>query len=677
MKRIIAFLLVITGFVSKAEFEGLANVKIEVVEERNDIYTLNFILKLKDGAYTYVPSEDLLAPPAFEVILDPSVNYQSLGDWKYPNHKTKYVEELEVDVNYFDDAEFVMSKQIKAQKSDFSISAKYLGQICEKGRCVFSKPGSSVIFNIGKGGEGANSPPGLSNEINISDDALPNSCGYDFSKEKNELKTFEGKSIDEVDNSSFWETFFIAFLFGLAAILTPCVFPMVPMTVSFFLKGSENKAKGKLTALVFGFSIIVIYVLIGTIMTAFLPPESAGLIATHWIPNLIFFGIFIFFAASFFGMFEITLPSKWSNASDEKADKGGIAGAIFMAVTLTIVSFSCTGPIIGTVLVKSFTTGGIEPIIAMLGFSIAFALPFTLFAFVPSMLNSLPKSGGWLNSVKVVFGFLELALALKFLSIADLTEHWGLLDRDVFLALWIVIFSLLGFYLLGKLKFAHDSDLPFIKVPRLIFAIAVFTFVVYLLPGMWGAPLKGLSGYLPPMSTMEFQLTEAEDIEGDALCNEVSYSSELHLPHGLKGYYDWEEGMCCAKEQGKPVFIDFTGHSCANCREIENNVWSDPDVLEFLREEFIIISLYTDERTLKLKQPYTAVFDGKTKMEYVGEKAYDIQKTWFNKVSQPYYVTMDNEKELLEFPIAYQGASDKKDFLKFLKKSLSNYKKRK
>lgn len=672
MKKFLVLLLITFSFSVNAQFGDLATVEVKVEEQDENTYKVNFILDLKDGAYTYVPSEDPLALPGFEIVLDSNESYQSTSEWIYPKYKQGYSEELISDYNYFDGDVFVVSKTIEANTIDFTISGKYFGQVCEKGKCVPSPPGASFKISVGKGGvktkpivEGVKTNPGVANE----------NCGYSFANEKNELKTFDGQPLNGGSSSSFWDTFILAFLFGLGAILTPCVFPMIPMTVSFFLKGGESKSKGRMTAVVFGISIIVIYCLIGSIISAVFGPEAASLIATHWLPNVLFFAVFIFFAASFLGMFEITLPSKWSNASDQKADKGGIGGAIFMAVTLSLVSFSCTGPIIGTVLVESFKVGGIEPLIGMLGFSTAFALPFTLFAFFPSWLKSLPKSGGWLNSVKVVFGFLELALALKFLSIADLTGHWGILDREVYLALWIVIFTLLGLYLLGKLKFAHDSDQPYIKVPRLMLAIGVFSFVVYLLPGMWGAPLRGLSGYLPPMTTMDYSFGSNNETNTNEICGSASYSSDLHLPLGLNGYYDLEEGLCCAKEQGKPVFIDFTGHACTNCREIENLIWADPEILDFLKQEFVIISLFTDDRTIKLKEPYTAVFDGETEMKYVGDKAYDIQKTWFNKVAQPYYVTMGHETELLEMPIDYEIAINKADFLKFLKSSLKNYKK--
>lgn len=676
MKRIILLLVLFVSVVAKAQFGDLATVEFSVSSDKEGVYELAFRMKLAEGAYVYGSSDALITPPELVLNLDSSKYYSPLNAWVFPPFKTKYVEDFEGDVTYYDGEELVVNRTIKSTVNDFTISGNYQAQVCNKGKCITS-PYPNPKFQI-KVGNGGNQAVVKDNQkIILNNTEVLNSqgeCNYDFSKSVPDVKTFNGQSIDEDKDDSYWNTFILAFVFGLGALLTPCVFPMIPMTVSFFLKGSGSKSKGKFVAVIFGLSIIVIYCLIGTIFSFAFGPDSANLIATHWLPNVFFFAVFIFFAASFLGMFEITLPSSWSNKSDENADKGGIGGAVFMALTLSLVSFSCTGPIIGTVLVESVKVGGIEPLIGMLGFSSAFALPFTLFAFFPSWLKSLPKSGGWLNSVKVVFGFLELALALKFLSIADQTAHWGILDREVYLALWIVIFTLLGFYLLGKLKFSHDSDLPFVKVPRLAMAIFTFAFVVYLLPGMWGAPLRSLSGYLPPLSTMDFRIGD-NDEDGGELCGKPQFADKLHLPHGLNGYFDYEEGMCCAKDLGKPVFIDFTGHGCVNCRELENNVWADPEVLELLKNEFVIISLYIDEHTLDIQKPYTSLFDGETKIQTIGQKNADIQKVWFNKNAQPYYVTLGVNEELLNFPIGYDVAEDKAGFLKFLKKSLSNYKK--
>ena len=496
---------------------------------------------------------------------------------------------------------------------------------------------------------------------------------------------------DKKSGSLLWFLFF-SFLAGLAAILTPCVFPMIPMTVSFFMNSGESKFKSRLNAVFYGFSIIAIYTIIGTLVAVLFGPGAANWLSTHWLPNIIFFAVFVLFAFSFFGMFEIVLPSWLVNKSDQQVDKGGLMGSFFMALTLVLVSFSCTGPIVGAILVESAGGQILKPIIGMFGFSLAFALPFTLFALFPGWLNNLPKSGGWLNSVKVVLGFLELALGLKFLSVADQTYHWGILDREVYLALWIVIFALLGFYLLGKLKFSHDSDVKHVSVPRLLLAIFSFSFVVYLVPGMFGAPLKAISGYLPPQSTHDFDLHEiirdevklaapAYDTSGafapsgSALCEKPKFAEFLHLPHGLEGYFDYEQGMECARKLNKPVFIDFTGHGCVNCREMEANVWSDPRVLERLKKHFVIIALYVDDKsTLPDSEWITSTYDGKVK-KTLGKKYADFQISRYGVNAQPYYVLLDHSEKMLVDPKAYDLNADR--FVEFLDSALAEFEKRK
>lgn len=489
----------------------------------------------------------------------------------------------------------------------------------------------------------------------------------------------------ETANKSLWGLFIASFIAGLLAILTPCVFPMIPMTVSYFMK-DKKKVKAKLEALTFGLSIILIYTIIGTVVAVTLGANFANFLSTHWLPNILFFLIFTIFAASFFGMFEITLPSWMVNKSDQKADKGGFTGAFFMAFTLVLVSFSCTGPIVGAILVASAGGKVLQPIVGMFGFSLAFALPFSIFAFFPHWLKSLPKSGGWLNSVKVVLGFLELALGLKFLSIADQTYHWGILDREVYLAFWIVIFALMGLYLLGKIKFAHDSELKYLGVPRLMLVIITFSFVVYMIPGMWGAPLKGLSGYLPPQETQDFDIAaivrdNVSQISANAgaqvpsgLCDAPKYADKLHLPHGLQGYFDYEQGLACAKKQNKPVFIDFTGHGCVNCRKMEENVWVAPEVLKRLKQDYIIIALYVDDRTpLAEKDIITSTYDKKLKTN-VGQKYADLQISRFNVNAQPYYVLLDTDGKLLVPPRAYNLDID--GFVKFLDSGKAEFAKR-
>ncbi len=494
-----------------------------------------------------------------------------------------------------------------------------------------------------------------------------------------DMSIMESASLDEISNKSLWQLFIFSILAGLAAILTPCVFPMIPMTVSFFMK--EKKSQGKKEAVFFGLSIIAIYTVIGTLIAVTLGVNFANWLSTHWVPNVLFFLIFVFFAASFFGMFEIVLPSWMINKSDAKADKGGYTGAFFMAFTLVLVSFSCTGPLVGAILVKAATGAWIEPIVGMLGFSFAFALPFAIFAFFPSMMNKLPKSGGWLNSVKVVLGFIELALGLKFLSIADQTYHWGILDREVYLAFWIIIFVLMGFYLLGKIKFAHDSDVKHIGVPRLFLVIVTFTFVMYLIPGMFGAPLKALSGYLPPMTTIDFDIDRisrenamaASGVEQESsICETPKYHEFLHLPHGIQGYYDYEQGLACAKKLNKPVFVDFTGHGCVNCREMEANVWSDPRVIKRLKEDYVVISLYVDDKTRVDESEWVmSSVDGKLKKS-IGKIYADLQIHNFNINAQPYYVLLGHKGELLAKPHAYDLDVDK--YVRFLDEGIENFK---
>ncbi len=468
----------------------------------------------------------------------------------------------------------------------------------------------------------------------------------------------------DIANQTLWQIFLLTFLTGLLAVITPCVFPLIPVTVSFFLKRSKTRAAGIKNALWYSLSIIGIYTVPTILLVLLFGDDILYQISTSAISNLLFFAIFLVFAISFFGAFELQLPNSWANKADQKAGKGGLGGIFFMALTLVIVSFSCTGPIVGTLLGQT-STGGVStaPIIGMLGFGVGLALPFSLFAFFPSMLQSLPKSGGWLNSVKVSFGFIELALALKFLSNVDLIYHWRLLDRDVFLVLWIVIFVLLGMYLLGKLKFSHDSDLPYISVPRLFFAMASFSFALYILPGLWGAPLRHLSGFIPPDGTQEFNL--------DALKYQMNTGAQpstttvnlaqppkrladkLHVPYGLVAYFTLEEGMAAAKALNKPIMLDFTGHSCANCRKMEKEVWKDPAVLQRMKDNFVLVSLYVDESTeLPIKEQYVKKDGDKVITE--GDKNLDYEITQFGFNAQPLYMFLDlNGKPLSSIKYGY------------------------
>ena len=495
----------------------------------------------------------------------------------------------------------------------------------------------------------------------------------------------EVKAVKDVaGNGSLWSLIIEAILWGFAALLTPCVFPMVPMTVSFFMKNSGSAARGRFNASLYGLFIVALYTLpiaILIVITRVLGGDAVtadifNWLATHRVPNIIYFEVFMVFAASFFGAFEITLPSALVNKSDAQSDKGGIGGIFFMALTLVLVSFSCTGPIVGSVLIKS-TSGEVwSPIITMLAFSTAFALPFTIFAFFPSMLKKLPKSGGWLNSVKVVLGFIEVALGLKFLSVADQVYHWNLLDREVYLAIWIVVFSLLGLYLLGKIKFAHDSEVKHLSVGRLALAIGVFSFVVYMIPGMWGAPLKALSGYLPPLSSQDFVMNKysapVTSGNNEASLENAKYSDFLHLPHGLKGFFDMKEAEAYAEKVGKPIFIDFTGHGCVNCREMEARVWADPTVKQILNDEYVIVALYTDDKMSLPESDWVVTESGKT-LKSLGKVNANYALTRFGVNAQPYYVLQGKNGVILGEPRGYDLSVD--GFVKFLRKGVEEYRK--
>ena len=495
---------------------------------------------------------------------------------------------------------------------------------------------------------------------------------------------------------SIWGLILEAIAWGFVALLTPCVFPMIPMTVSFFLKQNQvaegeekKKGRGKWLASIFGLSIVALYTIpiaVIILITYFAGGETVtadifNWLATHWLPNIIFFLIFMIFAASFFGAFEITLPSSWLNKSDAKSNKGGLGGVFFVALTLVLVSFSCTGPIVGSVLIKSTQGQFWEPIITMLAFSIAFALPFTLLAFAPSLLDKLPKSGGWLNSVKVVLGFVEVALGFKFLSVADQTYHWGLLDREVYLAIWIVVFFLLGLYLLGKIRFAYDSPVEHLSVFRLILVIVVFTFVVYMIPGMWGAPLKALSGYLPPITTQDFVLDPNQHggggttyvvgqpaDDGDGVPASRKYADFLHLPYDIPAFFDYEEARAYATKVGKPILLDFTGHGCVNCREMEARVWSDPRVLKLMKNDYVVCSLYGDDKKVLDKKDWVTTEDGKVLKSLGKINSYFMMKR-YQVNAQPYYVILDPVTEKNKVP-ARSYNLDVDEYVKFLEKGL-------
>jgi thiol:disulfide interchange protein len=609
----------------------------------------------------------------------PNTSYSLVGKIAPINPLPKHDEVFDCDVKIFKKTgEF--RQKIKIRTSRPRIEGSYEYQVCTDidGKCipfddefVFDQIRASGIENNGK-----TETPQQENKV----DSVANPFTISKSTFVNDTKStgpvldktiLEGESA--LEEKSFLGYLIFAFIVGLTSLITPCVFPMIPMTVTFFLKDNQSRSQGVKKALIFGLSIVAIYTSAGTLFAFLLGTDGLNALATHWAPNLFVFIIFIVFALSFFGLFEINAPHKLVNKADQQAEKGGLIGIFFMAATLVLVSFSCTVPIVGSVLFLTASGQILKPVLAMFFYSLAFAIPFTLFAVFPEWIKSLPKSGGWLNSVKVTLGFLELALCLKFFSIADQAYHWGLLDRDVNIALWIVIFILMGFYFLGKIRLPHDSVVDKITVPRLLLATGTFSFVLYLVPGMWGAPLKGLAGYLPPMYTHDFDLVSmTRKINSNEICEMPKYDDFLHLPHGLQGYYDYDQALACARQQGKPLFIDFTGHGCTNCREMEAVVWSDPQVLDRLQNDFVIAALYVDDKTeLPEAQWFTSTYDNKVK-KTIGKQNADLQIANLENNAQPFYVLVGKDEKVLAWPYGYDRSVE--NFVKFLESGKRKYK---
>jgi thiol:disulfide interchange protein len=633
----------------------------------------------------YVYSNDFdkdLGPLLTEFIPAASGDFAITSKLKAINPKKKFDEIWEGDVTYFmGRGRFEQPITIKSTSGAIKGSLEY--QMCSdlNGKCINYEEDIEVAFTAKEAPRATESPAAVKTTAEEADsskegaqlsDSDLDSSPFTLAEETEAAEEAQPETALPIENEDFsaegeneslWGFMVLAFLAGLAALLTPCVFPMIPMTVSFFTGRAKSRAKGIRQAMIYGLSIIAIYTVAGTAVAAIQGPEFANWLATHWVPNLFFFGIFIFFALAFLGMFEITLPSSLVNKVDAKAEQGGLAGVFFMAFTLVLVSFSCTGPIVGSILISSAGGELVKPVLGMFAFGLAFAIPFTLFAVFPEWLNRLPKSGGWLNSVKVVLGFLELALAFKFLSIADLVYHWGILDRDIFLVIWIVIFGALGLYLLGKIRLPHDDKVEHIGVPRLLLALFTLMFTLYMIPGLFGAPLKYLSGYLPPLTTQQFKIGGGTSTSESA-ARSVKYGDLLHIPYGIEGYFDYEEALAAAKKEGKPLLIDFTGHGCVNCRKMEENVWSDPQVLARLKNDFVMVALYIDERLeLPENEWYTSSYDGKVK-KTLGKQNADFQITRFNNNAQPYYVILDHQEKLVAKPRGYN--SDIPEFIEFL-----------
>jgi thiol:disulfide interchange protein DsbD len=613
---------------------------------------LTFKASIEKGwhLYSMVQEQHGLPPVAITFTFDPSDKYKLSGKIDEPKPITEYDKDEKINTYFFKD-EVIYKQKVKILSSDpFFIKGSIHFQACSD-VCIQDDADFEFPMNGATGASNGLPDTEASAVADTAGKQVPNQLSAECG---------DWASGDFVADNSIWGIFIAGFIGGLLALLTPCVFPMIPMTVSFFTKQSGNRRKGIMNALIYAASIIVIYVLLGMLVTVTLGSDALNDMSTNGFFNMAFFIIFIVFAISFFGTFEIVLPSSLVNKVDRASDRGGLIGIFFMAFTLSLVSFSCTGPIIGTLLVEAaHGRSYLGPVTGMTGFATALALPFALFAAFPGWLNSLPKSGGWLNSVKVCLGFVELALALKFLSNVDLAYHWGIITREIFISLWAIVFGLMGFYLLGKLRFSHDSEVKHLTSSRLIFALLTLTFTLYMIPGIWGAPLKLLSGILPPEYYKEWKEKGATD-----------------CPHDLSCFHDYDEGMAFAKAQGKPVFIDFTGYNCANCRKMEDNIWVDPRVLKRLSDNYVLISLYVDDKAkLPEEKQYTSKFSGK-KIITCGNKWSDMQAERYSSNTQPMYVLIDNkETQLAKSWKGYENAPDK--YVKFLDEGLCRYEKRK
>jgi thiol:disulfide interchange protein DsbD len=647
---------------AQGDFKQPVTWSYKVVDAGNGEADLVISAKIDKDWHLYSQFNKPGGPLPTELKYTPLSSYQLVGKTKEsPRPKDEYEAVFEMNIKYWiDRANFTQRIKVLSEK-EFAVEVRISYMVCNNGSCVALDNTLKIPVKGIKPASGAVEVPvdtatAQTDTLAKTDTlaAAPGGLPVDTSFNSQFLK---GQSVDGgIQGMSLWWIFIMGFLGGLLALITPCVWPMIPLTVSFFLKRSENKRKGRRDAITYGIGIIVIYVLLGLGVTLIFGADALNSLSTHPGFNVFFFLLLVVFAASFFGAFELQLPTKWVNAMDSRAEKtGGLLSIFFMAFTLVLVSFSCTGPIIGTLLVEAVSRGPLAPLIGMLGFALALAIPFTIFAIFPSWLSSMPKSGGWLNTVKVVLGFLELAFALKFLSVADLTSHWGILPRETFLVLWIIIFALLGIYLLGKLKLPHDSDMPHVSVLRLFMAMISLAFALYMVPGLWGAPLRAISAFSPPITTQDFNLS----------------NKEVHA-----AYDDFEIAAEYARKTGKPLMVDFTGFGCVNCRKMENAVWTDAGVGKMLKEDYVLVSLWVDDRKeLPKDMQYTTTFAGmEKKVITVGNKWSDFQARYFKSNSQPMYVLLDNKGRLLMKPRFYN--ENLEEYTKWLNDGLKEYKKR-
>ncbi|MBD0833456.1 protein-disulfide reductase DsbD family protein [Aestuariibaculum sediminum] len=627
----------------------------QVSETEFDLVTTATIDK---GWHLYsqdVPADGPL-PTSF-IYDDSEGNFTIVGNTTEDEGHTVQDPVFEMEIKYFEN-KATFKQRIEVKGDVDSVIAYVEAMACDEKQCV-QIPEAELTFNI-------------KNVATASNVAATDTHNSEVNESADETKKSESKK-------GLLSIFILAFLSGFAALLTPCVFPMIPMTVSFFTKQSKNKAVGIKNAIIYGICIIVIYVLLGTAVTGIFGADALNALAANPWFNIVFFVLLIVFAVSFLGAFEIMLPNSWANKVDSQADRGGLIGIFFMALALAIVSFSCTGPIVGTLLVEAASKGGTAPIVGMLGFSLAIALPFALFAAFPGWLNSLPKSGGWLNTVKVVLGFLELALAFKFLSNADYIMQWHILEREVFIAIWIAVFGALAFYLFGKIQLPHDSPLTHISVGRLSLGLIVLTFTIYMIPGLWGAPLNLISAFPPPPNYSESPYGVGYSNAGGGVAASESHEAlpegaHLMAPHNIMAFHDYETGLAYAKKVGKPVMIDFTGYTCVNCRKMENNVWVKPEILDILKNDVVLISLYVDDKKElpeELKLEYVSR-PGKF-MEDYGDKWSDLQASRYKANSQPFYVIMDHEENSLIEPVGY--TPDIAEYKSWLNEGISKFSK--
>ena len=666
MKKILCLLLTFLA-IANVNAQLLDPVRWENKVEQTSETEFNLIIegKIDEGWHVFSQfTPDGGSLPAVFEFKNKKGNYELIGKTTESAYKKVYSEIFEVD-EYLFEKKVQFKQKIKITNSNLKNISVYLEYQACKDACI--QQDKTFDFKLPEIKTATNN---AISENPISLKTLKtDTISKEYITKKNELSN---KPIQKNENKKGLLTiFFLAFLGGFAALLTPCVFPMIPMTVSFFTKQSKTKAQGIRNSIFYGISIIIIYVLLGVIVSAIFGIDALNSLSTDVWFNLIFFILLLVFAASFLGAFEIVLPNSWANKVDKQADRGGFIGILFMALALAIVSFSCTGPIVGTLIAESSKFGGVGPIIGMLGFSSAIALPFMLFAMFPGWMNSLPKSGGWLNTVKVSLGFLELAFAFKFLSNADLVLQLHLLEREVFIAIWIAVFGIWALYLFGKIALPHDSQFTNISVGRLFIGLFVLVFTIYLIPGLWGAPLKILSGFTPP-------ITYSESPSGIGNSNNLKDQSNLpehaHLgPHGIIAFHDYEKGIAYAKKVNKPILLDFTGHACANCRKMEEHVWSETDILSILKNKIVLISLYGDDkRELPESEKYVSETTGK-RITTIGKKWSDFQISRYNINSQPYYIILDSDGKDLNLPIGY--TPDAQQYKTWLENGISKFKK--